>query len=184
MSNTAAVETTDRQEAETRATMMERARRSAWIVVVIVDAGFVVWGGMAALVPEYLLGPGSMPILPAGYEGFTNASWSELVQTSSMTAAYMTLLFRTYGAYCVAFSLPAIALAATAFRRGDPLAWWGLLLGNTIALASAMRYDWLASAIGPFEMTEYLGLALVWAAHAVTAPCVAASRLRPLGTEK
>src|SRR5215471_10395135 len=61
-------------------------------------------------------------------------------------------------------------LAVTAFRRGDLWAWWVLLFGNTIALVSAMRYDWIVNAIGPFELTEYLGLAAVWGALALTAP--------------
>jgi hypothetical protein len=39
-----------------------------------------------------------------------------------------------------------------------------------MALMSAMRYDWIVNAIGPFELTEYLGLALVFAALAVTLP--------------
>ena len=37
------------------------------------------------------------------------------------------------------------------------------MVGNTIAFGAAMTYDWTVSAIGPFELTEYLGLALVWA---------------------
>jgi hypothetical protein len=32
-----------------------------------------------------------------------------------------------------------------------------------------MTYDWTVGAIGPFELTEYLGLAMVWGALAVTA---------------
>ena len=158
--------------------MMKQARRVAWLVILIVDAMFLLWGAMAALAPEHLLGPGSTPILAAGYEGFTKGSWSELVQTSPRTAGYITLLFRTYGAYCVAFSLPVIALAATAFRRGDRWAWWALLVGNTIALGSAMTYDWRVNAIGPFEMSEYLGLALIYAALAVTAPFLVLARAR------
>jgi hypothetical protein len=34
--------------------------------------------------------------------------------------------------------------------------------------------DKMANAIGPFEVTEYLGLALVWGAFAITAPFLAA----------
>ena len=75
-----------------------------------------------------------------------------------------------YGAYVVAFGLLAIAVAATAFRRDDAWAWWVLLVGNTIAFVSAMTYDWTVGAIGPFELTEYLGLALIWGALAVTVP--------------
>ena len=44
-----------------------------------------------------------------------------------------------------------------------------LLVGNTIALVAAMTYDWTVNAIGPFELTEYLGLAFVYAALAMTA---------------
>jgi hypothetical protein len=86
------------------------------------------------------------------------------------------VLFRMYGIYCVLFGLMASAIAVTAFRRGDRWAWWTLLFGNTIALASAMRYDWLVNAIGPFELTEYLGLAMIYGALAITAPSLAARR--------
>jgi hypothetical protein len=159
--------------------MKTTLRRVAWLVMVIADAGLLAWGMMAALAPEHLLGPGSAPILTAGYERFTKSSWSELTRTSPMTTAFMTVLFRVYGAYIVAFGLLAIAVAATAFRRGDGWAWWALLVGNTIAFGAAMTYDWTVSAIGPFELTEYLGLALVWGALAVTAPFRAAGRPVP-----
>ena len=33
-----------------------------------------------------------------------------------------------------------------------------------------MRYDWTVKAIEPFELTEYLGLAAVYLALAVTLP--------------
>jgi hypothetical protein len=82
----------------------------------------------------------------------------------------MTVLYRMYGVYNVLFGLMGSAIAVTAFRRGDRWAWWTLFVGNTIALLAAMRYDWIVNAIGPFELTEYLGLALVWGALAVTAP--------------
>jgi len=157
-------------------TFLERGRRVAWILILIVDAGFLVWGAMAALAPEHLLGPAAAPILIAGYEGFTKGSWSDLAQTSPQTAGYITLLFRTYGAFNVAFALPAVALTVTAFRRGDALAWWALLLGHTIALGAAMTYDRIAHAVGPFELSESLGLAMVYAALAVTAPFAGATK--------
>lgn len=161
---------------------MKQLRRVAWLVVLIADAGLLGWGAMAALVPEQLPGPGSAPILAAGYESFTGGSWRELADTSPMTAAFMTVLFRVYGAYIVAFGLLAIAVAATAFRRGDGWAWWVLLVGNTIAFGAAMTYDWTVGAIGPFEMSEYLGLAAIYGALAVTAPFPAAGRpLRSTG---
>ena len=153
-----------------------RPRRVAWILILIVDAGFVVWGAMAAALPEYLLGPGGVPILTAGYEGFSHSSWSELASTSPMTARYVGVLFRMYGVFNVAFGLMASSIAVTAFRRGERWAWWALLVGNTIALVSAMTYDWIVNAIGPFELSEYLGLMFVYGALAITAPFLAAGR--------
>jgi hypothetical protein len=149
-----------------------RRRQVAWILILIVDVAYAAWGAMAAVSPDGLRGPGGKAILPAGYEGYSEASWPELVRTSPMTARYMIVLFRTYGIHCVVFGLLGSAIAATAFRRGDRWAWWALLVGNTLALVSAMTYDWIVNAIGPFELTEYLGLALVWGALAVTAPFV------------
>ena len=149
---------------------MNQRRRVAWILILIVDAGFVVWGMMAAALTDHLLGPGGTPILTAGYEGFTKGSWSELVNTSPMAARYITVLFRMYGVYNAAFGVMGSAIAVTAFRRGDAWAWWALLVGNTITLVSAMRYDWVVNAIGPFELSEYVGLALVYGALLVTAP--------------
>ena len=156
-----------------------KLRQIAWILILIVDMGYVAWGGMAAVMPDGLIGPGGKAILPAGYEGYSGESWSELLRTSPMTAKYMIVLFRMYGIYNVVFGLMASAIAVTAFRHGDRWAWWALLVGNTIALVSAMRYDWSVNAIGPFELTEYLGLAAVWAALVVTAPFLAAGR--PVG---
>ena len=106
----------------------------------------------------------------AGYEGFSKGSWSELAGTSPAAANYIVLLFRMNGAFNVAFGLMAIAITITAFRRGERWAWWALLVGNTIAFMSAMTYDRTVNAIGPFELSEYLGFALICCALAVTAP--------------
>ena len=155
---------------------VNRKWRVASTIIVVVDLSFVAWGAMAWLLPQHLPGPNSTPILTAGYEGFTGLSWQELADASPKAAGYITVLFRTYGAYCVTVGLLGVAIAATAFRQRQRWAWWALLIGNTIALGSAMRYDWLVHAIGPFELTEYLGLALVWCALAVTAPFGRAER--------
>ena len=156
-----------------------RRRQIAWILILIVDAAYIAWGAGAAVAPEGLPGPGGLAILPAAYQGFTGGSWEALVSASPMTARYVILMYRMYGIYCALFGLLTAAIAATAFRRGEPWAWWTLLLGNSVALIAAMRMDWLSRAIGPFELTEYLGLALVWAAFAVTAPFLAAGRPLP-----
>jgi len=155
---------------------MERRRHLAWIVILIADAGLVAWGSMAAALPDHLPGPGGAPILTVGYEGFSKGSWSELASKSPMTAKYIVVLFRMYGVFNLAFGLMAIAITVTAFRSGERWAWWALLVGNTIAFVSAMTYDRTVNAIGPFELSEYLGLAVICGALAVTAPFLPAGR--------
>jgi hypothetical protein len=161
---------------------VQRWRHLAWLVLLIADAGLLVWGFGAAAIPGHLLGPGGAPILPAGYEGYSGGSWRQLAATSPQTAGYITLVFRMYGIYIVAFGLLAVAIAATAFRRGERWAWWALLAGNTVAFISAMTYDRIVGAIGPFEWSEYLGLAVIYASLAVTAPVVTHARAVRPGT--
>ena len=144
-------------------------RRIGWILILIVDAGYIAWGGMAAAGPDHLLGPRGMPILPAGFEGFTGSSWADVVSQSPANARYMEVLFRMYGLYCFLFGLITVAITLTAFRRGERWAWWTLLIGNTAALIAAMTYDRMVNAIGPFEVSEYVGLALLILALALTA---------------
>jgi hypothetical protein len=145
-------------------------RRIAWLLILLVDAGDAAWGGMAAALPDRLLGPGGTPILTAGYEGFSRGSWTDLANRAPMAARYMVLLFRMYGVFNLLFGLMAIAITVTAFRRGERWAWWTLLIGNTIALGAAMTYDRTVHAIGPFELSEYVGLALIYVALALTGP--------------
>ena len=149
-------------------------RQLAWIFILIVDLAYVAWGGAVAIAPEHVPGPGGRAILPAGYEGFTGASWLALPPDS---AGYMSVLFRMYGLYCVLFGFMGSVIAVTAFKRGERWAWWTLLVANTVALVSAMTYDKIVNAIGPFEMMEYVGLIMVWVAFAVTAPARSAPRV-------
>jgi len=165
-----AMEQLSTKQNNTKKKTMNSWRRAACILMLLADVGLLAWAAMAAIAPEHLLGPNAAPILHAEYEGFTGNSWSELASTSPMTASFMTLVFRMYGFYGVAFSLMAIAIAVTGFRRGDHWAWWALLVGNTLTYVAAMTYDWTVNAIGPFEVTEYLGLAAVYLALAVTVP--------------
>ena len=159
-----------------------KRREFAWILILIVDVGYIAWGAAAALSPDHLPGPGGKAILPAGFEGYAGASWSQLAGSSPLVAGYMALLYRMYGIYNVLFGLMGSAIAVTAFRRRETWAWWALLTGNTIALVSAMTYDKVVNAIGPFELTEYLGLAMIWMALAVSAPFRAAGRtVRAIG---
>lgn len=151
-------------------------RQIAWTLILIVDVGYIAWGAGAAVAPDHLLGPGGKAILPAGYEGYSGGVWSALAASS---AAYMGVLYRLYGVYCVLFGFMGSAITVTAFRRGEPWSWWTLLVGNTVALVSAITYDKTVNAIGPFELTEYLGLLMVWGAFAITAPFRTAMRAVP-----
>jgi hypothetical protein len=151
-------------------------RRIALILILIVDVGYIAWGGGAAASPEHLLGPGGKGILPAAYEGYSGGSWAQLIAASPLDAGYMRVMYRMYGIYCALFGLLGSAIAITAFRRGEPWAWWALLVSNTVALLSAITMDRMSRAIGPFEVTEYIGLALVLGAFAATAPFLAANR--------
>jgi hypothetical protein len=157
-------------EFQTHATAIARNRRFAFILILITDVGIIAWGAMAALLPQYLLGPDSTPILKAEYEGYTNLSWSTLTDKSPVIADFMTILFRMYGTFNLLFGLMAVAIAFTSYRRGERWAWWALLVGNTIALGSAITFDRVVNAIGIFEMSEYLGLFMVYVALAITAP--------------
>src|SRR5205814_3643101 len=104
-------------------TLLARARQFAWLAIVVADAGLLLWGAMAALAPGC---PGAC--MTTGYETFTKQSWSELAATSAATSNFLLLLFRVFGAYNVAFGIVGIAIAATAFRRGEAWAWWALLV--------------------------------------------------------
>ena len=146
------------------------------IFLLITDGGLIAWGAMAALLPEYLLGPGSVPIVQAEYEGFTGGSWSELTTGSPAIADFIMVIFRMYGTFNVVVGLLTVAIALSSFRRGERWAWWSLLVGNTIALGSAITFDRVVRAIGIFEMSEYLGLAMVYVALAITAPFLATGR--------
>ena len=160
----------DSLRSRTRTTAMTRRGRVAWILILIADAGYIAWGAMAALAPEHLAGPASKPILTAEYESFTGYSWSELAATSPKIIDFITILFRMYGTYCVIFGLLVIFITVTAFRRGERWAWWALFVGNTIAYGSAINFDRVVNAIGMFEMSEYLGIAVIYVALAITAP--------------
>ncbi len=172
---------TQQREAGFLKRVIGRSRRVAWIVIVVADVGLLAWAALAAVAPERLIGPHSTPILPAGYEGFTGGSWQALVAASPKTTEYLTLLFRMFGLYGVAFSLIAIAIGANAFRRGEGWAWWALLVGNTITFVGAMAYDQIARAVGPFELSEYLGLVAIYGFLAITAPFGRLERVKTEG---
>ena len=78
----------DREQIVPQGTASARRRRVALILILIVDVGYIAWGAGAAATPDHLLGPGGKAILPAGYEGYSGGSWSDLagVPTSYMSS--------------------------------------------------------------------------------------------------
>jgi hypothetical protein len=151
--------------AETPFTPLARLRQFAWLAIVVADAGLLLWGALTVIAPQC---PGAC--MTNGYEMFTRQSWADLAAASAATSSFLLLLFRVFGAYNVAFGFLGIAVAATAFRRGETWAWWALLVANTLAYGSAMTYDRMVGFIGTNEMLEYVCIAGVYAAAAVTAP--------------
>src|SRR5215831_11398694 len=123
-----------------------KRRQIALILILVVDVAYIAWGAGAAAAPDHLLGPGGKAILPAGYEGYSGGSWTELAGASPLIAAYMTVLYRIYGIYNVLFGVMGSAIAVTAYRRGERWAWWALFVGNTVALLSAITYDKVVNA--------------------------------------
>jgi hypothetical protein len=152
-------------------TPLARVRQLAWLAIVIADAGLLLWGALTLIAPQC---PGAC--MTSGFESFTGQSWADLAAASVSTASFLLLLFRVFGAYNVAFGFLGIAVAATAFRRGEAWAWWALLVANTLAYGSAMTYDRMVGFIGTNEMLEYVCIAGVYAAAAVTAPMQALHR--------
>jgi hypothetical protein len=154
-------------------------RKLAVILILITDIGMLLWGGMAAIFPEYLLGPSAKPILPAEYEGYTQLSWSMLVNSTPRVAQFMTILFRMYGIFNAVFGFMAIAITLYGFRKGQRWAWWTLLVANVLAIGSAITFDRIVKAIGLFELTEYLGLAMVVVALLITWPSAKKADTKP-----
>ena len=138
-----------------------RLKRWAWLLIVIADIDLVVWGLLAAAWPT------GSSMLPASYEGFTQHAWAAV---AAKTAAFITLEFRLFGVLCMTIGIMGVVIASTAFRRGERWAWWTLFLGNTVAFGTPMFYDRLVRTVEPFELTEYIGITLVYIALIITVP--------------
>ena len=94
-------------------------RQIAWILILIVDVGYLVWGALAAASPTGLARPGGRGILPAGYEGFSGGSWAELVRTSPMTAVTAISGARASGYPRIAFDRDEVVFAWTENEAGQ-----------------------------------------------------------------
>ncbi len=144
----------------------------AWKVIVVVGVGILAWGIMAAANPS---------VLTAGFETYTDRTWAAFAAGDGQAADFVLAGFRLVGALNVAVALALIAIAATAFRRGEAWAWGTLLVGTTLAIGSPIIYDQYVGYVGAFEALEYVGLLATYVALAATAPIL---RGQPSGSDE
>jgi hypothetical protein len=129
-------------------------------VILMADAGIVLYGMLAVATPS---------LLTAGYEAYSGASWASLVARAPETAAYLLLVYRMVGGLNVALGITLIAIIVGPFRRGERWAWFTVLIGNVLGFGVPMAYDQITGAIGFFEILEFVAIAAVLVALALTA---------------
>ena len=130
-----------------------------WIVVAVVEASIVAWGVLALADPE---------ILGAGFETHTGETWEGFVGREVAAADFMTIAFRLVGALNVVAGLLLFSVAISGLRKGDPWAWWTVLIGTTLAIGAPIVYDRAVGFIGTFEALEYVALLTVYLALAAS----------------
>lgn len=124
-------------------------RHSAWILILVADAGMLLYGIMAVAAPA---------TLTAGYESYTTYSWTGLVASTPAFASYILLLYRLIGGLNVGLGIVLTAITLVPYRRGERWAWFTVLFGNAIGFGVPMVYDRATGAIGPFEVAEYIAV--------------------------
>ncbi len=140
--------------------MQSKSLAFAWIAILIAQLGVLLYGLLAVLAPDILIG---------AFENFTGQSWSALLSTNPETAEYILLVVRLVGAYNIAFGVVAIPIVFFSFRKGEAWSWYALLFGSSAAYLSPMIFDQVVGVIGLFEILEYVFLALVYLALGVSA---------------
>lgn len=127
----------------------------AWKTILVVEIGILVWGIMALINPN---------VLTEGYETFTDRSWEAFANADPEAADFVLAGFRLVGLFNFAVAATLMAVAAMAFRNGQPWAWWTLLAGSTMAISGPIIYDQYVGYIGPYEVLEYVGLLATYVA--------------------
>jgi hypothetical protein len=130
-------------------------------VILAADAGIVLYGALAVATPA---------LLTAGYASYSGESWAALVAQAPKTAAYLLLVYRLVGGLNIALGITLIALIVGPYRRGERWAWFTLLAGNVIGFGAPMAYDQITGAIGFFEVLEFVAIAAVLGALALSFP--------------
>jgi hypothetical protein len=93
-------------------------QRYAWTVLLVVSALSLLIG----LGDFILAGNGD----PALVESMTGTPWAEVKATNPHMASLVNLLTRILGAWLIGFSVLAVGISLTAYRRGDKWAWYAL----------------------------------------------------------
>jgi hypothetical protein len=152
--------TTQHGTSLTRPPRPSRLGRVAWVVILVADAGIVLYGVLAVATPS---------LLTAGYESYSGTSWASLVARAPDTAAYLLLVYRMVGGLNVALGITLLAIIVGPFRRGERWAWFTVLGGNVLGFGVPMTYDQITGAIGFFEVLEFVAIAAVLVALALSA---------------
>jgi hypothetical protein len=129
-------------------------------MILVADAAIVLYGALALATPS---------LLTAGYESYSGTSWTSLVARTPVTAAYLLLVYRMVGGLNVALGITLIALIVGPFRRGERWAWFTVLGGNVLGFGAPMTYDQITGAIGFLEVLEFVAIAAVLVALALSA---------------
>ena len=125
--------------------MTSRALGGAWKILLVADAGVLLYGRMG------LLDPGNFR---DGCQSYSGEDRTAFASTSPAAAGYLLLLARLVSGINVAFAAGALAIVGTAFRRGEAWSWYALLVSNAFAYGSPMVFDLTVGSIGPFERVE------------------------------
>lgn len=145
--------------AETLPRPERRRDRYSWILLLVVGLASLAIG-----VGDFVLGQAGDTEMVVAVTGMT---WSELTASYPSAANLVDLLARVLGAWLTGFSLFAIAVSVTAYRRGERWAWfamWSLPLAMTLVFVAFASTNRIAGEALPPALLSAPTLAAVSAA--------------------
>ena len=131
-------------------------QRYAWIVLLVVGVLSLLIG----LGDFILAGNGD----PALVESVTGTPWTEVTATNPRIASLVNLLSRILGAWLIGFSILAVGISVTAYRKGDRWAWyalWALPLTFALIFAAFLTAGRVSGAPMPPALFSAPGLFLL-----------------------
>jgi len=154
--------------------MMGVAERGAWVLLLVVSAASLTIG-----IGDFVLQQGGDTEM---VESVAGMSWPELQASTPRLADLIDLLARVLGAWLIGFSLLAIAVSATAFRRGERWAWyamWSLPLVMAMVFVAFLTTERVAGAPVPPGLLSAPALVVISCAGLLLPIRVFFSRRRP-----